>query len=112
MIGTTSGVFVSSLYNGPAARTGQAVNPTLTVAQDMASGGIGAMSDLFGNRIFISTQYFDTIGSGYAIAVIAHELLHNITGKTDDGLQSALGIPVTNNSNNITLKLLGDCFLL
>ena len=35
----------------------------------------------------------------------------NVTGNVDDSLQSALGWPKDQSSDNITLKLLEDCFL-
>lgn len=38
-----------------------------------------------------------------------HELLHNVTGLTDPDLQSALGLPDGNGSDNISQKLLTDC---
>ena len=70
-------------------------------------------------------MYFHQIGSGYAIGVIAHELLHNTTGLVDDALQRDLGLPTTITfqnpdgtttivaapSNNISAKLVGDCFM-
>jgi len=49
------------------------------------------------------------MGTGYAAAVVMHELLHNITGLTDPDLQRNLGLSEAGGSNNITVRLLADC---
>jgi len=38
-----------------------------------------------------------------------HEILHNVTGLTDGDIQSALGLG-GGVSNNITQRLIKDCF--
>ena len=52
-----------------------------------------------------------SIGDGWAMAVVLHELVHNTTGRTDPDLQRSLGIEDSNagGSVNITLKLAASC---
>lgn len=105
-------VAVASLYQGPAAQAGKTIDPTLSVAKTFHDNlGTAAMADLNGSRVFIRPNYFNCIGTGFAPAVVMHELLHNMTGETDDGLQRALGLPTNQASQNITLKLLADCVM-
>ena len=44
------------------------------------------------------------------ISIVLHEVLHNVTGMTDDMIQSALGLSTNAVSDNITQRLLKDCF--
>ena len=44
------------------------------------------------------------------LATVLHEILHNVTGLSDDAIQTALGLSTSQVSNNITQKLLKDCF--
>ena len=67
------------------------------------------MTELGGNRIWIRPSYFNQIGSGWAAAVVMHELVHNIIGLTDDDLARNLGITLVNGSRDITVRLLTDC---
>jgi len=111
--GTVSTELYSSLYKGEAARAGEALerlHPGLTVGEYLRTHpNTGAISDLNGNRIFVRPSYFDFVGQGYALAVVMHELLHNVTGLTDDRIQGLLGLPAAGGSRNITLQLLVDC---
>jgi RHS repeat-associated protein len=109
--GTTSNAKQASLYQGAAAQAGNSINPNLTVSQFFESTPtMGAEAALNGNQIYIRPSYFNYLGSGYAISVVAHELLHNLTGMGDDSLQSGLGLPTNQPSNNVTMKLFQDCF--
>jgi len=85
----------------------------VTVGQFMAKNlGTTAMAQLGGNRVFISTNWFNHVGTGYAVGTMAHELLHNITGHVDSDLQKTMGLSgVSGDSRNITLRLLADCFM-
>ena len=111
--GTVSTELYSSLYKGEAARAGEALErlyPGRTVGEYLRTHpNTGAISDLNGNRIFVRPSYFDFVGQGYALAVVMHELLHNVTGLTDDRIQGLLGLPAVGGSRNITLQLLIDC---
>ena len=115
MDGTLSTELYSSLYKGEAARAGETLErlyPGRTVSGYLhAHPNVGAVSDLNGNRIFVRPSYFEFIGQGYALAVVMHELVHNVTGLTDDRIQRLLGLPATGGSRNITLQLLVDCLL-
>ena len=50
------------------------------------------------------SNYWQNIGT------VFHEVTHNITGLTDPDLQRALGLSTKALSDNITQKLLQDCF--
>jgi len=60
--------------------------------------------DIYLNQGQISPS--DTYGN---LATVMHEVLHNVTGMTDQQIQGRLGLPRAS-SNNITGKLRADCF--
>jgi hypothetical protein len=71
---------------------------------------------LWKTLIYIRPEYFsDPTFLTRDIATIMHELLRAVTGKTDDQLQSNLGIatsgPAAMGTYNITLKLMADCVI-
>jgi hypothetical protein len=116
--GTTSNALRSSLYanSSPAAfRSAQAVFGNQTISQTMAANpGIEALSVLGGNSIYLNpgmTALSATNTFWDNAAMIAHEVVHNVSGLGDDQIQSALGLRVNlNNTKNISDKLKRDCF--
>jgi hypothetical protein len=73
------------------------------------SSGTAAVSQAPGNNIYISSGWVNGMTANQQEALLLHELLHNITGKTDDVLQGALGLSVGAPSQNIADKLGQDC---
>ena len=116
--GTTSNALRSSLFDGnpPSAayHTAQAQFKNQTISQAMAANpGIEALSVLNGNSIYINPQLTAISASNSFwdnAAMIAHEVVHNVTGFTDDEIQSRLGLKVSNITKNISNKLKSDCF--
>jgi hypothetical protein len=112
--GTISDRTVRSPYVGSAVPGlgGRLPDPNITIAEKLAKEpGVMAMSSLGGNEIFIRPMYVNQVGSGWLAATMMHELLHNITGLTDPDLQRSLGLPEANDTRNITVRLLADCFV-
>jgi hypothetical protein len=68
-----------------------------------------AVAQLSGSNIYINASWVNGMSDVDRQAMLLHELVHNITGKTDDVLQSALGLMVGAASQNIGDKL-RDCF--
>ena len=100
---------MSSIYMGAAnpqvARNASFV--TGTVGGTLAEPGTTAVSELGGNHIYVNPGSFGLrLGN---VASIFHEVLHNVTGLTDDEIQSNLGLAVTPVTFNITQKLFDDC---
>jgi hypothetical protein len=116
--GTTSNALRSSLYanSSPAAfRAAQSKFANQTISQTMAANkGIEALSAFNGNSIYINPALTALSAANTFwdnAAMIAHELVHNVSGLSDDAIQSALGLKVdTNNTKNISDKLKSDCF--
>ncbi len=109
--GTTSGALVQSLYAGRP-ELERAVNPSQTVAQALAaSPATNAMATLLSSTVYIRPSSFSYYGSGWIMATVLHELLHNITGLTDPDLQRNLGLSDSGGSVNITLRLAADCLM-
>jgi hypothetical protein len=80
------------------------IDPSQSITEYIADKpNVAAVAELFGNRVWINPTLFNTFGDGWA-AVVAHELLHNLTGLTDPDLQRNVG------TQNISLKLATDCF--
>jgi hypothetical protein len=112
---------LSGLYMGPAAQAGNSVQGTVgeffaSHAGTSALTTIGA-SSLTQAKIYYSESWFsDPSFLTRDIATITHELLHAITGKTDDVLESNLGLPAEgqpgySGSYEITVKLMADCVI-
>ncbi|MGC1483395.1 MAG: hypothetical protein WA789_06335 [Candidatus Acidiferrum sp.] len=113
--GSTSNALHSSLYaNTPAFHAAQAQFGNQTIGQAMAANrGIEALSALNGNGIYINpglTVLTATNTFWDNSAMIAHEVVHNVTGLTDSEIQSALSLKVSEITKNISDKLKGDCF--
>jgi hypothetical protein len=70
------------------------------------------MASLGGNRIYINPDTVLASSDSWNAASFMHELIHNITGKDDVGLQKALGETQVSmfNTTNITKRLEQDCF--
>jgi hypothetical protein len=66
------------------------------------------MSQLNGNNIFVNVPHLQLDPAG-PVATMAHEGIHNITGLTDEDIQSRLHLP-SGPSVNISFKLGADCF--
>jgi hypothetical protein len=102
----------SSLYaNTPQAASAVAQYGSETIGQYFAQNpSTVAEAQLNGNTIYINpalvnpNSYFQNLG------VVLHEILHNVTGLTDNAIQSAFGLSTSGVSDNITQKLIKDCF--
>jgi hypothetical protein len=105
--GYNNNTLVSSLYPSPA---NSSISPTLTVGQQFQNPTVNAEASLVSDTVFLSPGYFSSVSVYLASGTIMHELLHTITGQTDQTLESDLGITAPNGSVAITIKLLGDCF--
>jgi hypothetical protein len=108
--GFTSDTPMANLFanaNISAIRTG----PGGTVQQYFsANPNTHAMSVLGGNGIYINPRYFADSSLCLEVGTIMHELLHNLTGLTDDQIESNLGITNAVGSYGITIQLLANCF--
>jgi len=115
--GTTSDALRSSLFANSSPQLYHAAQgqfTTMTVKQAMASNpGMEAISALNGNSIYINpalTAITKTNTFWDNSAMIAHELVHNVTGLTDSEIQTRLGLKVSDITKNISDKLKADCF--
>jgi len=85
----------------------------ITVGQTFSAGSSGslqvAMASVNGPQVWINPFLVNPGDTQADSALIAHETLHNL-GLTDTTVQQDLGIPVTNNTVNISNKLQQDCF--
>ncbi|HWB82994.1 MAG TPA: hypothetical protein VG675_02555 [Bryobacteraceae bacterium] len=110
--GTDSAVLHASLCaNTSSAAVAAAQFGNLTVGQYQAQNpGTVAQEQLNGSAIYINAALIDPNAYFQNLGVVLHEILHNITGLTDDAIQSAFGLPTNQPSNNITQKLIKDCF--
>jgi hypothetical protein len=114
--GTTSNTLRSSLFaNTKAFSSAQLQYRTQTISQAMATNPhIEALSALNGSTIYINpamTAVTNLNTFWDNSAMIAHEVVHNVTGLTDEDIQSRLGLKVdSNNTKNISDKLKQDCF--
>ena len=75
-----------------------------------ANPGAVAVSQLGGSNIYVNPglinlgNYFQNLGTAF------HEVLHNVSGLTDPDIQRALALNENAPSDNITQKLIKDCF--
>jgi hypothetical protein len=68
-----------------------------------------AVAQLGGPNIYLNSTLINA-GDYYTNRATAlHEILHNVTGLTDPDIQRRFGLP-EGISDNITKKLLKDCF--
>jgi RHS repeat-associated protein len=69
-----------------------------------------AVAQLNGNNIYINPAWVNGMSTQQQEGMLLHEMVHNITGMTDPAIQSALNISTTQASQNISDKLMTDCF--
>jgi hypothetical protein len=102
----------SSLYANTAGyASAQAQYGSETIGQFMTQNpGTVAEAQLNGNAIYINPSLIDPTNYFQNMGTVLHEILHNVTGMSDDQIQSALGLSTKQVSNNITQKLIKDCF--
>jgi hypothetical protein len=81
-----------------------------TVGDKLAQLGVVAVSQLGGANIYVNVGMIQGGNSWNNRGLVLHEVLHNITGYTDPDIQLRLGLPQVAASNNITQKLITDCF--
>lgn len=112
MDGVGSTVLRSTLYEtSPYATVRQAgTNITNTVGNELAKPGTVAVAQLGGSAIYVDPKKFDVADYWTNLSVIFHEVLHNVTGLTDEDIQGKLGLDQNKPSHNITEKLKKDCF--
>lgn len=85
----------------------------VTVAQYFGSlPGVHAAAQYLGNTIFVNTNYFASIGDGWALLTLLHESLH-LFGLGDQEIENAFGISkataTSSGSDSITSKLFEKC---
>jgi len=111
--GVGSGVMMSSLYaTSPVASVRQAGKSlTGTVGGFITSNpGTVAVAQLGGPDIYLNAALINPTDYYTDMATVLHEVLHNVSGLTDPDLQRRLGLPESSVTDNITKKLLNDCF--
>jgi hypothetical protein len=80
-----------------------------TVGERLAKPGTVALASMVSHDIYVnpgminSTDYYGNEGIDF------HEVIHNITGMTDPDIQRKLGLPESDDTSNITNKLIKDC---
>jgi RHS repeat-associated protein len=102
----------SALTDGSAAQQ-IAQSKGMTVGQTFLAGSSGslqvAMASVNGPQVWINPLLVNPGNAPANSGLIAHETLHNL-GLLDPTIQQDLGIPVTNNTVNISNRLQQDCF--
>ena len=75
-------------------------------------GGASAVAQYYGHKVWVDPAKFVSTSVNNDAATLLHEVLHQITGQDDAGLQSALGLAPTGpiDSVNISHRLEDDCF--
>jgi hypothetical protein len=109
--GRASSILEASLYANTAnAASAAAQYGNLTIGQFQAQNpGTVAQSQLNGNTVYINPSLINPGNFYQNLGTMLHEILHNVTGLTDGDIQSALGLG-GGVSNNITQRLIKDCF--
>ena len=99
----------STLTNGSAPQqVAQSIGET--VGQSFSTDPLQvAMASVNGPQVWISPFLVNPGNTQADSALIAHGTLHNL-GLIDSTIQQDLGLPVTNNTVNISNKLQADCF--
>ena len=110
--GTGSQTLEASLWaNTPQQAGAAATYGSETIGQfQFAHPGTVAQAQLNGDTIYLNPALIDPTAFFQNAAIMLHELLHNVTGLTDQDIQSSLGLKIGQPSDNITQKLLKDCF--
>ncbi|MEZ5356322.1 MAG: hypothetical protein R2762_27110, partial [Bryobacteraceae bacterium] len=108
----TSADLRSSLYaNTAAATSASSAFGNQTIAQWFSSdASVMAAAALKGQSVYFRFQGVDRSDILYNSSKLIHELLHNITGLTDDQIGDRLGIPEHLRSEWITSRIYDDCF--
>jgi RHS repeat-associated protein len=113
--GVGSSVPMSSLYaSSPTlGRLASTVPGTVGDRMNVTLGvGTVAVSQLNGNNIYLNPALINPGNGSAVLGDVFHEVVHNVTGLTDDDIQLAFpsqlatGVP----SANISNRLLWDCF--
>jgi RHS repeat-associated protein len=110
--GVGSSVPLSSLYaTSPVPGVPQAgASLPGTVGDKLAEPGTVAVSQLGGPNIYVNpgmidpTKYFQNLGTAF------HEVLHNVTGLTDQDIERAFELSENGPTSQIDQKLIRDCF--
>ncbi len=114
--GIGSTVSLASLYqSSPVPSVRQAGrSATGTVGSFFANNpGTVALSQLGGNDIYLNPGLIDPSNYYQTLGTVLHEVLHNVSGLTDQGvggLQDLLGLKQQDVTDNVTQKLIKDCF--
>lgn len=110
--GVDSTVTLSSLYvTSPVPSVRQAGARLVgTVGDKIAQPGTVAVAQLGGHDIYINPRMINSANPYQNLGIVFHEVLHNITGLTDPDIQRAFGLSEKGPSDNITQKLIRDCF--
>jgi RHS repeat-associated protein len=110
--GVGSTIPLSSLYtSSPVPSVAQAGGSVSgTVGDKLAQPGVVAVAQLGGANIYVNVGMIQGGNSWNNRGLVLHEVLHNITGYTDPDIQLRLGLPQVAATNNITQKLITDCF--
>ena len=96
----------SSAYSAAEATWG---NISMVQYMTLVAPNAAAVAQLNGSNIYINPSWVNGMSSLQQEAMVLHELLHNITGQTDDVIQGQLGLSTTAASQNIGDKLMKDC---
>jgi RHS repeat-associated protein len=81
----------------------------------MSNPGTNATAQLGGHDVYIDATWVNSssfFNENALMGLLLHEVLHNVAAQVDSVLQAALGIPVQSESDNVTQKLIADCFWL
>ncbi len=108
-----SGTYAQNIWaNSPAYQANVTVFGNINLVQYMTlvSPNAAAVAQANGSNIYINASWINGMSGLDQEALLLHELLHNITGLTDDAIQTRLGIDVTVFAQNIADKLKADCF--
>jgi RHS repeat-associated protein len=81
-----------------------------TVGGKLSQSGAVAVASLVGHDIYFNPANIKASDFYFNLGTALHEALHNITGLTDTDMQRALQIKEQDNSENISKKLMKDCF--
>ena len=109
--GIGSDVSRASLYaNSPIEAIRGAPGVTRTVGDFFAANpGVVAQAELGGSDIYINPALITGSDFYGNQGLVLHEVLHNVTGLTDDDMKRALGLPEAAPSKVIADRLVKDC---
>jgi hypothetical protein len=109
---TTITNFAQDAYgNSPLYAAAAAQWSSVSMVQFMVNNPYtAAVAQLNGSNIYINASWVNGMNTQQQEAMLLHEMLHNITGFADGDIQSKLGLPTNAASQNISDKLMKDCF--